>query len=189
MGRERICRVEFGEQVSEGKALLETNEILFRGDFRLKIARGDIRKIEASDGQMRVHHGAGVAIFHLGEDAGKWADKFLHPPTTLEKLGIRAGIKVALSGKHEPEFRRELTQAGASVVRSGADLLLLALDNRQDLTKVTGATPLWVIYPKGVKHITEMDVIRAGRAAGLVDTKVASFSNTHTALKFSLRKS
>jgi len=33
-----------------------------------------------------------------------------------------------------------------------------------------------------------MDVIRAGRAAGLVDTKICSFSKTHTALRFNPRK-
>lgn len=187
MGREKMCRVEFGAQVSEGKALLETDEILFRGEFRLRIPRGDVRKIEALNGQMHVHHGAGVAIFHLGEDAEKWAGKFLHPPSRLDKLGVKPGLKVALAGKHEPGFQEELMQGGASIVRSGADLRFLAAERPQDLSKLTG--PVWVIYPKGVKQITEMDVIRAGRAAGLVDTKIAAFSKTHSALRFNLRKS
>ncbi|MCX6024232.1 MAG: hypothetical protein NTZ05_21375 [Chloroflexi bacterium] len=46
----------------------------------------------------------------------------------------------------------------------------------------TGA--LWVIYPKGVKAVTEGDVLTAGRAAGLTDVKVAAFSPSHTALRF-----
>jgi hypothetical protein len=182
-----MCRVETSaSQVSEGKALLETDEILFRGDFRLKILRGDVRKIEAFDGQMRIHHSAGVAIFHLGEDAEKWAAKFLNPPSRLDKLGIKPGMKVALCGKHEPQFRAELKDAGASIVRSRADLIFLAAERPEDLAELTG--PVWVIYPKGVKQITEMDVIRAGRAAGLVDTKIAAFSKTHTALRFNIRK-
>ena len=37
MGNEARCKVRFGKQESEGKALLETSEVLFRGDFRLKI--------------------------------------------------------------------------------------------------------------------------------------------------------
>ena len=37
MGKELNCSVRFGKQQSEGKALLETSEILFRGEFRLKI--------------------------------------------------------------------------------------------------------------------------------------------------------
>ncbi len=42
---------------------------------------------------------------------------------------------------------------------------------------------LWVVYPKGQKHITENDVMAAAKSAGLVDVKVVSFSETHTALK------
>jgi hypothetical protein len=186
MGREKMCRVEFGEKVSDGKALLETNEILFRGEFRLKILRDDVCKIEAVNGQMRVHQGANVAVFHLGEDAAKWVEKFLRPPSRLEKLGVKPGLKVTLAGKHEAGFREELKHAGAAIVRAGADLHFLAAESPQDLDGLTG--PVWVIYPKGVKQITEMDVIRAGRAAGLVDTKIAAFSKTHTALRFNLRK-
>jgi hypothetical protein len=40
------------------------------------------------------------------------------------------------------------------------------------------------VYPKGVKEIREVEVIEAGRAAGLKDIKVCAFSATHTGLKF-----
>ena len=43
---------------------------------------------------------------------------------------------------------------------------------------------LWVVYPKGVQIIREIEVIDAGRAAGLKDTKVVAFSPTHPALRF-----
>jgi hypothetical protein len=43
---------------------------------------------------------------------------------------------------------------------------------------------LWIVYPKGVKEIREVEVIEAGRAAGLKDIKVCAFSATHTGLKF-----
>lgn len=42
----------------------------------------------------------------------------------------------------------------------------------------------WVVYPKGQRHIREIDVMDAGRSAGLTDNKVCRFSNTHTALRF-----
>ena len=47
-----------------------------------------------------------------------------------------------------------------------------------------GAAALWIVYPKGQKHITENDVLAAGRKSGLKDVKVVGFSPTHTALKF-----
>jgi len=43
---------------------------------------------------------------------------------------------------------------------------------------------LWVIRPKGRPEISEMVVMAAGSAAGLVDVKVVRFSSTHTAEKF-----
>ena len=46
MGNEVKCRARFGKQESEGKALLETSEIIFRGDFRLKIPFATIQSIK-----------------------------------------------------------------------------------------------------------------------------------------------
>ena len=43
---------------------------------------------------------------------------------------------------------------------------------------------LWVIRPKGSAAISESEVMAAGKKAGLVDVKVVSFSETHTAEKF-----
>jgi hypothetical protein len=48
-------------------------------------------------------------------------------------------------------------------------------------------SPVWIVYPKGLKSITENEVIAAGRAAGFSDVKVCAFSPTHTALKFKPR--
>ena len=47
-----------------------------------------------------------------------------------------------------------------------------------------GTAALWIVYPKGQKHITENDVLAAGRKSGLKDVKVVGFSTTHTAEKF-----
>jgi hypothetical protein len=43
---------------------------------------------------------------------------------------------------------------------------------------------LWIVRPKGRPEISERAVMAAGKAAGLVDVKVVSFSATHTAEKF-----
>jgi len=43
---------------------------------------------------------------------------------------------------------------------------------------------LWTIRPKGRAEVSEGAVMAAGKAAGLVDVKVVSFSATHTAEKF-----
>ena len=50
MGNEAFCKVRVGKQESEGKALLETSEILFRGDFRLKIPLSTVKSAKAGSG-------------------------------------------------------------------------------------------------------------------------------------------
>jgi hypothetical protein len=47
---------------------------------------------------------------------------------------------------------------------------------------------IWTVTPKGKSGIKDTDVMAAGKAAGLVDVKVAAFSPTHTAAKFVIPK-
>lgn len=61
------------------------------------------------------------------------------------------------------------------------------LEKLKSYLKPEGA--IWIIRPKGVTAITENDVMVGGKKAGLVDVKVARFSDTHTAEKFVIPKS
>jgi hypothetical protein len=189
MGQEIKCRVDFGKQSSDGKALLESTEIIFRGAFRLKIPFQDIGTLEAAGGKLHVRYPDGLAVFHLGKAAEKWAERIRNPPSRLDKLGVKAGSKVQLIGKHDDDFRRELAERGAVTTKSKPDLAFLSVRTKDELVELAylREQPVWVVYPKGVKPITENDVIAAGRAAGFADIKVCAFSGTHTALKFKPR--
>ncbi len=197
MGQEKACRARLGKQKSEGKALLETSEILFCGDFRLKIPFSTIKSVKAVDGELRVQTAEGLAIFELGARAEKWCEKILHPKTRMEKLGIKAGAKVSLIGNFDTEFLRELKGLRSAVADgkgpTDCDWIFFSAASEKDLSQAAklakamkGATALWVVYPKGQKSITENDVLAVGRKAGLKDVKVVGFSSTHTALKFVL---
>jgi hypothetical protein len=189
MGQEIKCRVDFGGASSDGKALLETSEIIFRGAFRLKIPFQTITALDASQGRLCVDYADGQAVFHIGKAAEKWADKIRNPPSRLDKLGVKPGIKVHLIGRHAEDFRRELTQRGAVSSSKEPDLVFLSVKEKDQLVELAylKETPVWIIYPKGVQTITEGQVIAAGRAAGFIDVKVCGFSATHTALKFKPR--
>ncbi len=189
MGQELKCRVEFDKQSSEGKALLESTEIIFRGGFRLKIPFQGIETMEASGGKLKIKFPEGLAVFHLGEKAERWADKIRNPPSRLDKLGVKPESKVQLIGKHDEDFRQELSKRGAVLVKSKPDLVFLAVRHKEELVELAYLTdsPVWIVYPKGLKSITENEVITAGRAAGFSDIKVCAFSPTHTALKFKPR--
>jgi hypothetical protein len=189
MGDELQCRVDFGKESSRGKALLETSEVLFRGGFRLKIPFQNIRALEAAGGKLTIHFPEGTAVFHLGDAAEKWAARIRNPPSRLDKLGVKAGTKVRLIGPRDDDFRRELSERGAVVVRSAPELVFLAVREKDDLLELAylADARVWVIYPKGIQAIRESDVRAAGLAAGMVDVKVCAFSPTHTALKFTPR--
>jgi hypothetical protein len=195
VGNEVKCTAWFGKQESQGKALLETNEILFRGDFRLKIPFSTIKLAKAVDGELRLQTAEGLAVFYLGATAEKWCDKILHPKSRIEKLGVKAGAKVSLLGDFDAGFLTEIGKLTESVSKSevAADSawIFFAADSKEDLgalpkisQSMKGAAALWIVYPKGQKHITENDVLAAGRKCSLKDVKVVGFSSTHTALKF-----
>jgi hypothetical protein len=195
VGNEANCKVQFGKQESEGKVLLETSEILFRGDFRLKIPFSIIQSGKAVDGELRLQTAEGLAVFHLGAAAEKWCEKILHPKSRIEKLGVKPGAKVSLLGGFDAGFLSEIGKLTKSVsknrVAPDSEWIFFAADSKKDLgglprisKSMKGAAALWIVYPKGQKHITENDVLAAGRKAELKDMKVVGFSSTHTALKF-----
>jgi hypothetical protein len=205
VGNEMKCRVRSGKEESEGKALLETSEIIFRGDFRLKIPFTEIRSVKAVNGELQLRTAEGLTVFELGaRTAEKWCEKILHPKSRIEKLGVKAGARVALIGfgKGDEEFLKqleELTKAikkvSEGVVPPDIEWIFFKAETQKELSGVAkiskglrGATALWVVYPKGNPKergkITEGDVLAAGRAAGLKDVKVVGFSATATALKF-----
>ena len=91
-------------------------------------------------------------------------------------------------------FVEELRGAGARIRTAGpqpAAMIFATFRHRDDLRRLPGLVPrlhvdgvLWTLRPKGSKDLTESEMMRAGQAAGLVDVKVVSFSETLTAEKF-----
>jgi hypothetical protein len=195
MGQEVVCTARWGGKSVRGKALLETVEIIFRGEERLKIPFSTIRGMEAKDGELRLKTDEGLVVLVLGERAVKWREKIANPKSVVEKLGVKPGEPVTVFGKLDGEFLKKLKAQKSAVapgkIVDGVGWIFLTAEAREGLgevkkiaAKMKGSVGLWVVYPKGRKSITEMDVIGAGRKAGLKDVKVVGFSPTHTALKF-----
>ena len=103
-------------------------------------------------------------------------------------------MRVAACGRCEQEFFDELIGVTADFARSArgcaTDLAFLRADSPVDLQKIaprfkalaqTGG--IWIVYPKGVRSVTQDQVMRAIRDAGLTDNKACAFSTTHTALR------
>jgi hypothetical protein len=200
MGNEIVCRARLGTQSGDGKALLESDHLLFRGDFRCKIFFRDLAKVSAEQGTLSLFGPEGELRLELGRKATAWSEKILHPKSRPEKLGLKAGSKVLvikLSDTEFPdaEFQEELAKSAVEITsarsKSQCDIVFFGAGDASKLAKIPYLVPrlkergaLWIVYPKGQSRITESTVILAGRAAGLKDVKVVSFSSTQTALKF-----
>jgi hypothetical protein len=128
--------------------------------------------------------------------------KSADPPSTrplLDKLGVRPGSKVAVVNLDDPGFIKEVRERTSDIVmgkpRSKVDLVFLGastfselrnLDEAKKWIEYNGA--VWVVRPKGGRsELRDTDLIDAGLAAGLVDNKIASFSETHGAMRFVYR--
>jgi hypothetical protein len=117
----------------------------------------------------------------------------------LDKLGIKPGMRVAVIGVDDAGFMTDL-QAHTDDITTGAplhdtDAVFLTVEGPDDMRRLTelrgriqpgGA--VWAVFRKGRKEFNENDVMRLGLESGLVDVKVVRFSETHTALKFVIRK-
>lgn len=193
MGQRVECMVEFDGQTSLGLALLEPEMVAFRGTFRLSIPFAQMKSIEAGEGRLRIKFPDGTAVFNLGPLAEKWAAKIRNPKGLLDKLGIKPESKVVVLGIKDESFMGQLKERSPDLSerkRKEADVIFLLAESKaalkqvaplQDYIKRNGV--IWVVTPKGKQHIKEGDVLDAGKEAGLVDTKVVSFSQTHTAHK------
>ena len=192
MGQEIACTASSGGRTVAGRAQLETDELLFRGEgVRLRIPYSSVTAVRAAGGRLEVEHGGETTSFELGEKAARWADRIANPKTVLDKLGVKPGQRVALRGIDADGFAADVEARGAELVERGADHLFVAVETHDDLARLAGLVPLiarngavWTVRRKGRKDLTEADVMAAGKAAGLVDVKVVRFSETHTAEKF-----
>lgn len=196
MGEEARCIVRFEDARSEGRALLETDELIFRGDFRIAVPLKKITELHASNGELRIEFADGEATFELGPKAERWAERIRNPKSLLDKLGVKPQSSVAVVNLEDEEFQtllEERVEQYATAPQPESDLIFLGAEATDDLGRIESLVPylrpnghIWVVAPKGRQDIREADVLGAGRAAGLKDTKVARFSGTHTAHRFTI---
>lgn len=111
----------------------------------------------------------------------------------VEKLGVSPGARVAIVGVPDPSLRALLAERTDDVTEGepvpDTDLVFLAADSIDELGRLPGLRArlrpngaIWVVFRKGRNAtLRDVDVIEAAIATGLVDNKVVSFSDTHTA--------
>jgi hypothetical protein len=194
MGTEARTTLRIGDTSYAGTALLESDELRFRGETRLRIGLADVRAVTAVEGVLRVEHAGGVAAFALGSIAAKWAHRIEHPRTLSDKLGVKRGMRVAILGIEDESIRSQLLTSGAELVEgrvpAGTPMVILRVASAKELSAIAkhasaiardGA--LWVVHPRGDPAVADTVIFAAASAAGLTYTKVVRFSETDTAEK------
>jgi hypothetical protein len=206
MGAEARCQLRVEGASHEGKALLETDELLFRGDaggaerrFRLAIPLASIRNVSETHGSLLVTFNGGDATFVLGDQAAKWAERIRSPKSRVDKLDVKAGHVVSVVALDDPEFVAELTARAERVVTgrmaSSSNIIFLGAEQLADLERLEKAAEtiardgaVWVVHRKGPSGLRDTEIFARATQIGLTYTKVARFSPTHTAEKLVIPK-
>ena len=117
----------------------------------------------------------------------------------LDRLGVKPGARVAVIGIDDAVFMKMLRERTTDVVtrkpRRVCDIVIVGVDEMRDLDRLREAKAwiepngaIWLVRPKGPgSPLKDTDLIAAGPKAGLVDNKIASFSETHGAMRFVFR--
>jgi hypothetical protein len=117
----------------------------------------------------------------------------------LDKLGVKPGSKVAIVNLDDDGFIKLVRRRTSDVVtgkpRMKVDLVFMGAESPADLRRLDEAKKwiepngaIWVVRRKGPgSPLRDTDLIDAGLASGLVDNKIASFSDTHGAMRFVYR--
>lgn len=117
----------------------------------------------------------------------------------IDKLGVKPGAKIAVLDLDDPSFMKLLRERTTDIVagrpKTPCDIVFIGASTLKDLQRLKDVKhwiepngAIWVVRPKGGRsEIRDTDLIEAGLAAGLVDNKIASFSETHGAMRFVFR--
>ena len=208
MGAEARCELHVDGASHTGKALLETDELLFRGDgrgkergIRLAIPLTSIRSVSDSDGALRVSYAGGDATFVLGKQAEQWAERIRSPKPLIDKLDVKATHVVSVIALDDEDFLRSLRERAMRVVvghlAPRSDVVILGAETVGQLARLAKAVAaiardgaIWVVHPKGAASaLRDLEIFAEAKRLGLTYTKVARFSATHTAEKLVIPKS
>lgn len=200
MGLEARCECDWQGESRTVKAHLDSTGLDLSGPFKLHIDLRNIKAAESSRGTLRLRTQDGPMVLHLGEKTEAWAQFIKYPRSRIEKLGIKAGQRVLLVGLDDQALEADLASRECKVLRretkTPVDVAMVLVDTPAKLQLIaryreviTSGGAVWVIRPKGKDTpVTEAQTRDAAKRAELVDIKVVSFSDTHSAEKLVIPK-
>jgi Protein of unknown function (DUF3052) len=199
MGREALCKCDWAGTKANVKALLETSELILRGEMRKRVALADLRDVKAQSDRLCFEvAGEPVQLFLGADQASKWAKAIQAGAVPLaRKLGIKRETVVRAIGAIEDEALKSALHEAARISSRDADLVVAVVETAGDLhealksadAQIAKGVPIWLVYPKGPGHALNESLVRTALLArGMVDTKVAAVSAKLTAMRFNPRR-
>jgi hypothetical protein len=193
MGREAegLCRWQGRE--GQVKALLESQEIILRGEIRARLPRAGLSDWRVDGEGLIIETPYGPLKLELGAvEAGRWVAALSKPlPGLAQKLGLsaeRSGYGIGMIVV--PEIEAAMQGATAPDPQSAAMLIsvLRTLDDLETALTVAcdwPALPVWCVHGKGRSAVVSDAMVRATfRAAGYIDTKSSAVSADWTATRY-----
>jgi hypothetical protein len=197
MGREAECLCNWAGQSASAKVLLETRELVVRGAIRRRVPLASLTQISVHEGRLHFQAGGDEVSLALGQElAQSWARKIAAPPPSLaSKLGIHGQSKILVLGEYESEELEAALAEAAAQTSKDPELIVISAGTQGELdrslkraTAYAARPAIWIVYRKGPRgELPEAEIRNTLRGLGFMDTKVASVSATHTALRFNRR--
>ena len=135
MGREAVCTCDWAGTVTEVKALLETSELILRGDIRRRVPFSEIEDVKVKSDWLRFRVGGERVELLLGSSVGaKWAAAITSPPPSLaRKLGITNKTVVRTIGATQDESLKAALAEAARISARDADLIVACVETPESL--------------------------------------------------------
>jgi len=198
MGREAIARAEIDGQAGDVRALLESTELILRGDIRRRFPRDRLVNIRV-EGEALCFTCEGESVFlHMGAIAAEtWSKAIAAPPPSLRaKLGLKQDAKALLIGACDDAALTDTVEGALTDDVADAAMIIARIEGPDDLTVALAAQAqcpelaIWAIYPKGPNIRYGDGAIRTAlREAGFRDSKSCAVSERLTATRYSPRRS
>jgi hypothetical protein len=197
MGTELVGDAIYRRNAHRVSLHLDSKELTLRGELKLTIPLKEVRQAAAKDGQLTIAWKDEKISLLLGPQSASLAKKILNPPDLFQKLGVKAESAVSVVGLDDRTFVESLRQRAASVSEGKpqpkSDMIIVRVGGQPDLDRLKTLRSalksdgmIWVLWKKGLKganDVKESDVMAAAKRHGLVDVKVAAFSEELSALK------
>jgi hypothetical protein len=200
MGYETTCRARVtgadGKvREAESTVLLETNELVVRGEARVRIPRNAIERVTTRAGVLTITAPTAVVALSLGDAAEKWRKRIEEPPKRLiDKLDVKPNAKVWVLAVDDATLLAQLAERTTQLLRgrsaSACDVVFVGVEAENELVRIERGLKamnddgaMWVIHRKGPTGVADTTIFSRAKALGLTYTKVARVSDTHTAEK------